>query len=194
MDLHGGLPSAVWCHSDLFSVHGWLNPFTAPLYCSYWWADGHVISRPLSTATEEKLVHQGQQLRVKSGYWSKQTHQPELKCVNIRLLAPEQGIDMNHTRFSPCGTRGVYTIPFTLSGNNWIWVVAAGYKFMLLLTIYIFFFPCRDSHTKEKASLNTIKTLGITEEALCTVTLHYNVHCNHSKGIWKSTSGRSRGV
>ena len=66
--------------SDLFSVHGWLHPFTVPLYYTvYWWADGRVISRPLSMVTARKMCPLAVEAET-SGRWSKQTHQPKPTC------------------------------------------------------------------------------------------------------------------
>lgn len=56
-------------------------------------------------------------------------------------------------------------------------------------TIHMFLFPSRDTIPKKKTPLGTLKTLGnYTGSTLYTVTLHYNDHCNHSKGIRASTS------
>lgn len=53
----------------------------------------------------------------------------------------------------------------------------------------MFIFPNRDPIIRENITLHIKKKHWESQgEALCTVTLNYNDHCNHSKGIRKSSS------
>lgn len=95
-------------------------------------------------------------------------------CVNCRHVSTLVRHNVMFSTVSPFLMRTRCTFDGGLGlGLNWQTV---------LNTTHLFFFPGGDPILK-KTSLCTLKTLGITRGALCTVTLHYD-QWNHSKGIF----------